>query len=122
MLELYWTAPDILISGLRRGKKYFETLQSDYAKSHLNKCEQQQTHFSCHYMNGPAVGITFGVKCPQLLAGGSWPPPALPQPGLADCKFNGIKLTMNIFRFTDSPEPGSKGRAKRNRTSMTPSD
>ena len=29
---------------------------------------------------------------------------------------------MNIFRFTDSPEPGSKGRAKRNRTSMTPSD
>ena len=29
---------------------------------------------------------------------------------------------MNIFRFTDSPEPGSKGRAKRNRTSMTPSE
>merc|ERR1719347_1448574 len=25
-------------------------------------------------------------------------------------------------RFTDSPEPGSKGRAKRNRTSMTPSE
>jgi len=25
-------------------------------------------------------------------------------------------------RFTDSPEPGSKGRAKRNRTSMTPAD
>ena len=29
---------------------------------------------------------------------------------------------MNIFRFTDSPEPGSKGRAKRNRTSLTPSE
>ena len=80
MLELYWTAPDILINGLRRGKKYLETVQSDYAKSHLNKCEQQQTHFSCHYMNGPAVGITFGVKCPQLLVGGSCPSPtpALP--------------------------------------------
>ena len=79
MLELYWTAPDILINGLRRGKKYLETVQSDYAKSHLNKCEQQQTHFSCHYMNGPAVGITFGVKCPQLLAGeAGHPPPLLP--------------------------------------------
>ena len=26
------------------------------------------------------------------------------------------------FRFTDSPEPGSKGRAKRNRASLTPAD
>ena len=27
-----------------------------------------------------------------------------------------------ISRFTDSPEPGSKGRAKRNRNSLTPAD
>ena len=46
------------------------------------------------------------------------PLPASP----AQPRFNGINLTMNIFRFTDSPEPGSKGRAKRNRTSLTPSE